>query len=236
MTSLLFDAGHGGKDSGAVNGNFYEKDVVLEIAKKTAEVLSKYEVTVDFTREDDRFLTLTQRSNKSRYYDTTISFHTNASSSTSPQGAQVYVHPKASANDRRIAQFIQNELDLIFGKTRWSGLKESNLHMVREPKGNKALLEIGFISNQHDLNILKTQTDRIAVLIANGIIFSHGLKKKSVVVKPNVKKYKSIVEYLQANNQPYSFNDRAKLAIKHGIPNYKGTASQNLQLLAILQG
>lgn len=236
MISLLFDAGHGGKDPGALNGNFLEKNVVLEIAKKTAEVLSKYEVVVGFTRESDSFLTLTQRSNKSRYYDTTISFHTNSSNNKLAQGAQVYVHPEASANDRRIAQFIQNELDLVFPKSRWSGVKQSNLHMVREPKGNKVLLELGFISNQHDLNILKTQTTRIAVLIANGIIFSHGLKKKAVTVKPNAKKYTSIVEYLQANNQPYSFNDRAKLAVKHAIPNYKGTASQNLQLLAILQG
>lgn len=236
MISLLFDAGHGGKDSGAVNGNFYEKDVVLEIAKKTAEVLSKYEVVVGFTREDDRFLTLTQRSNKSRYYDTTISFHTNASSSPSPHGVQVYVHPKASANDRRIAQFIQNELDLVFPKTKWSGVRESNLHMVREPKGNKVLLELGFISNQHDLNILKTQTTRIAILIANGIIFSHGLKRKEVKLFDSPKKFKSIVEFLQANGMDYSFSARQKLAVKYGIPNYKGTASQNLQLLSILQG
>ena len=236
MISLLFDAGHGGKDSGAVNGSFYEKDVVLEIAKKTAEVLSKYDVFVGFTRDKDEFLSLNHRSNKSLYYDTTISFHTNSSTSKSPHGAQVYVHPKASANDRRIAQFIQNELDLVFPKTKWSGVRESNLHMVREPKGNKVLLELGFISNPRDLNILKTQTTRIAILIANGIIFSHNLKKKQVTAKPSAKKYTSIVEYLQANGQDYSFKARAKLAVKYGIPNYKGTAAQNLQLLAILQG
>src|SRR5690625_663602 len=45
----------------------------------------------------------------------------------------------------------------------------------------------------------------------------------------------SIVEYLQSIGQPSSFNHRKKLASKHGIKNYTGTASQNLQLLRILR-
>jgi|SRR5690625_4516118 len=55
--------------------------------------------------------------------------------------------------------------------------------------------------------------------------------------KPRKTKYKgnSIVEYLQSIGQPSSFNHRKKLAQKHGIKNYTGTASQNLQLLRILR-
>src|SRR5690625_2440482 len=45
----------------------------------------------------------------------------------------------------------------------------------------------------------------------------------------------SIVEYLQSVNQPSSFAHRKKLASKHGIKNYTGTASQNLKLLRILR-
>src|SRR5690625_4389461 len=45
----------------------------------------------------------------------------------------------------------------------------------------------------------------------------------------------SIVEYLQSIGQPSSFAHRKKLASKHGIKNYTGTASQNLKLLRILR-
>lgn len=44
----------------------------------------------------------------------------------------------------------------------------------------------------------------------------------------------SIVDYLKLTKQPSSFAHRKKLAAKHGIKNYKGTASQNKKLLDIL--
>ncbi len=46
----------------------------------------------------------------------------------------------------------------------------------------------------------------------------------------------SIVNYLKSINVDSSYNNRAKLAKKHGIKNYKGTASQNTQLLRKLRG
>lgn len=46
----------------------------------------------------------------------------------------------------------------------------------------------------------------------------------------------SIVDYLKANGINSSFANRKKLATKHGIKNYKGTAAQNTQLLNQLKG
>src|SRR5690606_2305544 len=45
----------------------------------------------------------------------------------------------------------------------------------------------------------------------------------------------SIVDYLNSIGVDSSFANRKKLAEKHGIKNYKGTAAQNLQLLRILR-
>lgn len=45
----------------------------------------------------------------------------------------------------------------------------------------------------------------------------------------------SIVDYLNSIGVDSSFTNRKKLAEKHGIKNYKGTAAQNLQLLRILR-
>jgi|SRR5699024_4234778 len=56
--------------------------------------------------------------------------------------------------------------------------------------------------------------------------------------KPSTGTYKgnSVVDYLKHQKQDSSFSNRAKLAKKHGIKNYKGTESQNTKLLNALRG
>lgn len=61
-------------------------------------------------------------------------------------------------------------------------------------------------------------------------------KKTSTSSKTSSKKYTSIVDYLKDNKIDSSFANRKKLATKHGIKNYTGTAAQNAKLLSILQG
>src|SRR5690606_24749963 len=64
--------------------------------------------------------------------------------------------------------------------------------------------------------------------------------KTSAAAKPAVKKGDqktgSIVDYLKSIGVDSSFANRKKLAAKHGIKNYTGTASQNKQLLKKLRG
>ncbi|MEJ2498121.1 MAG: N-acetylmuramoyl-L-alanine amidase [Sulfurovaceae bacterium] len=58
---IVIDPGHGGKDPGAMSQGKREKDVVLAIAKRLKAKLKKVGYTVYLTRENDRFLTLGQR-------------------------------------------------------------------------------------------------------------------------------------------------------------------------------
>ncbi|AMQ66602.1 L-alanyl-D-glutamate peptidase [Bacillus phage Shbh1] len=46
----------------------------------------------------------------------------------------------------------------------------------------------------------------------------------------------SIVDYLVSQGEDFSFSNREKLASHNGIENYRGTANQNLKLLAKLRG
>ena len=77
---VVIDAGHGGHDAGACCGGRHEKDAVLAIAKKTAEVLRSYGYRVYLTRESDRFLTLGERTRIADRKDADIfvSIHANA--------------------------------------------------------------------------------------------------------------------------------------------------------------
>lgn len=60
---IVLDAGHGGSDPGAVNGNIYEKNLNMSFTKLLAEHLKKLGAEVIYTREpsNDRFISLEDR-------------------------------------------------------------------------------------------------------------------------------------------------------------------------------
>lgn len=61
------------------------------------------------------------------------------------------------------------------------------------------------------------------------------LKPVPVPPKPVVKKYTSLVDYLNAHKIASDFHSRAYLASSRGIRNYTGTSDQNTKLLNMLQ-
>ncbi len=93
---VVLDAGHGGKDPGAVSGKSYEKDInlaVVKVAGKALQQTSSLNIEVVYTRSDDRFLELAQRSQIAIDAGATIfvSVHTNASENRQAYGADTFV-------------------------------------------------------------------------------------------------------------------------------------------------
>lgn len=94
IKTVVIDAGHGGKDPGALGKRSKEKDIALAIALKTGNYIKKYlpDVKVIFTRTDDRFIPLHQRAdiaNKNNA-DFFISIHCNANNNPSASGSETY--------------------------------------------------------------------------------------------------------------------------------------------------
>lgn len=99
LTILLFtvviDAGHGGKDPGAVGKRYQEKDINLNVSLALGEEIKKNypDVKVVFTRSDDRFLPLQERAdivNRNKA-DLFICIHTNSAESKQSAGAETFV-------------------------------------------------------------------------------------------------------------------------------------------------
>ncbi len=91
---VVIDAGHGGKDPGAIGRRgLQEKDVVLDIAKRLKKVLEKkYAVKAYLTRSSDRFIELRDRpafANK-KNADLFISIHANASRKRNLKGIDTW--------------------------------------------------------------------------------------------------------------------------------------------------
>ena len=91
---IAIDAGHGGKDPGAVGKNLLEKDVTLLIAKELERTLKN---TTGYRpimiRSDDRFVNLNDRYQNARKLgaDLFISIHADGFRLSSVKGASVYV-------------------------------------------------------------------------------------------------------------------------------------------------
>lgn len=95
LETVVIDAGHGGKDPGAVVGNAREKDIVLGIALDLGRCIKEGlpNVRVIYTRSSDKFVPLFERSviaNKNNA-DLFISIHANFCSSPSVKGTETYV-------------------------------------------------------------------------------------------------------------------------------------------------
>jgi len=112
---IVIDAGHGGKDGGAV-GYFkgvYEKDVVLAIAKRLAQKIRQHmKCEVILTRNDDQFLALEERSKiaNQNNADLFISIHTNAHPNHSVYGLETYYLNLTSDDDAIRVAALENEV------------------------------------------------------------------------------------------------------------------------------
>ncbi len=93
--TVVIDAGHGGRDPGAMGARVQEKTLNLEVSKRLAEqIKNKYpDVNVLLTRSTDVFLTLQERANfvNKNHADLFICIHTNAAENRNICGAETFV-------------------------------------------------------------------------------------------------------------------------------------------------
>ncbi|MDZ7743277.1 MAG: N-acetylmuramoyl-L-alanine amidase [Bacteroidota bacterium] len=95
IRKVVIDAGHGGKDPGALGRNSREKDIALAIAMRTGGYIEQYlpDVEVIYTRTKDEFIELHRRAQiaNEAQADLFISIHCNANNSSQPYGTETYV-------------------------------------------------------------------------------------------------------------------------------------------------
>ncbi len=118
---VAIDAGHGGRDPGAIGpGGTQEKNVVLEVAKKLAYLLEKEEgVRPLLIRDRDTFVPLAERRERARsnQADIFVSLHADAVANGGPRGSSVYTLSQSGASSQaaRLVAQRENAADLIGG-------------------------------------------------------------------------------------------------------------------------
>jgi N-acetylmuramoyl-L-alanine amidase len=115
LGTVVIDAGHGGKDSGALGiSGMKEKDVVLDVARRVKKAFEASGVQVLMTRDSDVFVTLADRTAMASRPDVDlfVSIHANANRARGANGIEVYYMGTFSREDRTEDQRMRNEKKL----------------------------------------------------------------------------------------------------------------------------
>lgn len=118
---VVIDAGHGGKDTGAIGPRgTREKDVVLAIARRLARMIdAEPGMRAVLTRTNDEFLSLRKRMNLARTVqaDLFVSLHADAFPDGRARGSSVFVlsNTGASSEAARVLAERENAADLVGG-------------------------------------------------------------------------------------------------------------------------
>lgn len=143
---VVIDPGHGGKDHGAIRGNYREKNINLGVALKLGNQIKQYlpSVKVIYTRSTDVFVELHRRAeiaNKAKA-DLFISIHTNstASKQTKATGAETYI--LGTARSKESLEVAKRENSVILMEEDYSQRYEGF-----DPKNVESYIIFEFMSN-----------------------------------------------------------------------------------------
>lgn len=156
--TIVIDAGHGGRDVGSISvSEHYEKDFTLTSALALEETLTILGAKVIMTRTNDDYIRLASRPALSNLYqaDAFMSIHYNSFPDVaSVSGMDTYYYDD---DDQQLAQIIQQEVVKQTGADN-RGIVFGNYQVLRQNLQPAILLELGFLSNYNEEQLLLTNT------------------------------------------------------------------------------
>ncbi|MBM7578795.1 N-acetylmuramoyl-L-alanine amidase [Jeotgalibacillus terrae] len=164
--TIVIDAGHGGRDGGAIGAaGTLEKSLTIRTAEALYHMLSSTGANVIMTREDDRHVDLHSRVAVSKDHgaDAFISLHYDAINDRSVKGFTTYFY---GGPDEALADSVHSGLsDSMTIKNR--GMHHGNFLVLRDNSAPSVLIELGFISNPSEE--ASVNNERFREIAATGI-------------------------------------------------------------------
>ena len=151
FSTVVVDAGHGGKDSGAYRRyGPPEKVVTLDVAQRLERKLRESQLKTVMTRDSDVFIPLNDRVAEENAQKNAIfvSIHFNDSRQRKTRGFETYYHSGASLD---LASRIQQEL-MTIPKSANGGIHTANFRVLRLANCPAVLVECGYLSNRSEGN------------------------------------------------------------------------------------
>lgn len=163
--TMYYSNGQLVRDNGAVYGDYTERELTNQITLKVKTILEENGINVDLTRDFDESVTLEERIEKANKfgYDAYISLHANSCKTPNTgTGYEAY-----SNNQYTLSKGIVDNLSETFGLPNRGVQATPYYNRLIQ---NSTLIELGFINNDVDRDILINKQDEVAQIIANNIL------------------------------------------------------------------
>ncbi|SDZ08831.1 N-acetylmuramoyl-L-alanine amidase [Proteiniborus ethanoligenes] len=178
---IVIDAGHGGKDPGTTGpiSKVKEKDLNLKVALKLDRKLRELGFRTILTRDKDEWIDLYERADIANRNDADafVSIHFNSNKDKEIAGIQTYYCPAFSSEMKEgdnypFAKAIHDAMLSGLNSKDKDIIKKPEFVVVRETKMVAVLLELGFVTNPAEEQLLITDAyhEKAAQAIANGIV------------------------------------------------------------------
>ena len=169
--SIMLDAGHGGRDPGAVYNGRQEKDDTLRLTLAIGEILQNNGLDVEYTRTTDVYESPYQKAEEANNagVDFFVSIHRNSfPTDNEVSGIETLVYD-LSGIKYEMAQDINEQLEAV-GFINLGVKARPDLVVLNRTRMPAVLVEAGFINSDVDNQLFDTHFDDIAEAIARGIL------------------------------------------------------------------
>ena len=178
---VLLDAGHGGSDPGACNGDYHEKDYNLAIMLKLMKLLENTDgITVYASRTTDEYIDRQGRLdfvNEHKDADLFVSVHNNSMANKNYSGTMVLYYDNEYDRDfgitsKEFAKIVSDKLVEALNTRNWGTVSRDDLWVLYYSSIPSILCEVSFVSNDEEVQRLATEEfqDTAALAIYDGIM------------------------------------------------------------------
>lgn len=169
--SIMLDAGHGGRDPGAVYQGRREKDDTLRMVLELGEILQNNGIDIEYTRTTDVYESPYEKAMEANQagVDFFISIHRNSYPTDNVVSGVESLIYDLSGIKLQMAENINEQLEAVEFVNK--GVKaRPNLVVLKRTTMPAVLVELGFINSDTDNQIFDDNFEDIAQAIAEGIL------------------------------------------------------------------
>ena len=153
------------RDNGATFGEYNERELTNQITLKVKSILEENGIQVDLTRDFDESITLEERIEKANKFEYDVYLSLHANSCVTPNTGSGY--EAYSNNLYTLSKEIVDDLSETYGLPNRT-VQATPYYNRLIP--NSSLIELGFVNNDIDRDILVNKQDEVAQIIANNIL------------------------------------------------------------------
>ena len=188
--TVVLDAGHGGEDAGAINGNVKEKELSLMLAKMVKELNVNPDIELVLTRSSDQTTALQDRVKMAsdKNAQLFLSLHIASAPSPDQKGITAFISSRDLTRHEqnvRFASLLLNNLSTVYSVDKKIKQRENQGVWVLDKNVCPAvILECGYLSNTDDRNYIssKANQEKIAKQILRSI---EDYFSKAVLIQPS---------------------------------------------------